>query len=173
MRALNTFLFLVLSYTFVAGQDCQLAAMQVDIPAGVGKHHFPAQEMPLAFSADHFIYAANWNQGDLTIRIRFSKDGTTWTKWQVLKRDFSQPTATASPLNLSDQQYQYFEWAVFNKAGEASKLTFNFYHPIEEILYTNVMGEYAFEVSNVGCPQPKLAPIGQPSSPLVITQDEE
>ena len=77
MRALTTLFLLVAAYAILPAQDCQLAVMQVNIPEGVTKHHFPVQEMPMAFSADHFVYGVNWDQGDLTIRIRFSEDGDT------------------------------------------------------------------------------------------------
>lgn len=172
MRVFFLHILLVLATLSLHSQDCQLAALDVNIPEGVAKHHFPAQEMPSTFSADHFTYAANWNQGDLTIRIRFSEDGETWTKWQVLKRNFCDPESKSSPLNMTEQQYQYFEWAVFNKSGIASELTFNFYHPTDEVLYADIVGDYAFEMSTVGCPSIELNPATQ-SAPVVSANEDK
>jgi len=171
-RSFTLYILLVLTVFSLNAQDCQLATMDVVIPEGVAKHHFPVQEMPSSFSADHFTYAAAWDQGDLTIRIRFSEDGDTWTNWQVLKRNFCDPKGKSSPLNITEQQYQYFEWAVYNKSGMASELTFNFYHPTEDMLYSDVAGDYAFETSAVGCPQLDLAPVVQ-GTPVVTTNEDE
>lgn len=172
MRFLTT-----LSFTFLAlslfSQDCQLVSMHVDIPEGVTKHHFPMQSMPVASGEDYFTYLAEWNQGDLTIRIRFSEDGEEWTKWEVLKRDFCTPDVAASPLSISENHYQYFEWAVYNKAGLESDLTFNFYYPTLETMYASAGGDFPIEVSTVGCPQPKIVPVTSTSSVVTTNEDEE
>ena len=167
--------FTILSIVFLAfslsAQDCQLVAMHVDIPAGVSKHHFPMQSMPVATGEDYFTYLAEWNQGDLTIRLRFSEDGTEWTKWQVLKRDYCAPETAASPLNIADNKYEYFEWAVYNKAGLESDLTFNFYFPTVDPMYATNDGDFPLEVSTVGCPQPKIVPTTTSTS--IVTTNEE
>lgn len=157
----------------LSAQDCQLVAMHVDIPAGVSKHHFPMQAMPAATGEDYFTYLAEWNQGDLTIRIRFSEDGDEWTKWQVLKRDYCAPKIAASPLNIADNKYEYFEWAVYNKAGLESDLTFNFYFPTLDPRYATTQSDLPFEISTVGCPQPNIVPITTSTSVVVTTNEEK
>lgn len=115
MKQLMLFcLSLIFAFTLSA-QDCQLVVMQVDIPAGVSKHHFPTQTLPMTETENYFTYLAEWDQSNLIIRIRFSEDGDSWTNWQVLKSDYREPTATTSPLNIGESNFKYFEWAVFNK----------------------------------------------------------
>lgn len=171
MQLINTLILSLLAFN-LAAQDCQLVAMHVDIPEGISKHHFPMQAMPVASSEDYFTYLAEWNQGDLTIRIRFSEDGDQWTKWEILKRDFCTPEIAASPLNIAENNYQYFEWAVYNKAGLKSDLTFNFYYPTFETMYADVESEFPIEISTVGCPQPKIIPVTNSTS-VVITNEED
>jgi len=170
MRFLTILSTLVLAFNLSA-QDCQLVAMHVDIPAGISKHHFPMQAMPAVTGDDYFTYLAEWNEGDLTIRIRFSEDGNEWTNWQVLKRDFCMPEIKASPLNIANNKYEYFEWAVYNKAGLESDLTFNFYFPTVDSMYATTQSNFPLEISTVGCPQPKIIPTTSGSS--VVSANEE
>lgn len=170
MRLLIILSTIILAFNLSA-QDCQLVAMHIDIPAGVSKHHYPIQAMPVAADEDYFTYLAEWDEGDLTIRIRFSEDGEEWTKWEVLKRDFCTPEVAASPLNIADNKYEYFEWAVYNKAGMESELTFNFYFPTLEPMYATEEGDFPLEVSTVGCPQPEI--ITTTSTTSVVSSDKE
>jgi hypothetical protein len=171
MRFLTTTFILVSLALNLTAQDCQLVAMHIDIPEGISKHHFPMQTMPVTAAEDHFTYLAEWNQGDLAIRIRFSKDGEQWTKWEVLKRDFRTPEIAASPLNMAENNYEYLEWAVYNKSGIESHLTLNFYHPTSQTIYADLNDGFPMEISTVGCPQPTIIPTTS-STPVVTTNSD-
>lgn len=158
-------LLLLLGTFGLTAQNCQLVSMNLPIPEGVAKHHFPAQEMPATNTEDAFSFLAQWNTGNLTVRIRFSEDGSDWTKWEVLKRNFKEPKALNSPLHLSDKQYSYFEWAVYNNDGLESELSLNFYFPGEDLYYAGLEDVYEFEISTVGCP---VAPIAEDETPVIV-----
>lgn len=161
---------LLCCFSILKGQDCQLVSMNLDIPAGVSKHHFPVQEMPANYSDDTFSYLAAWNTGNMTVRIRFSEDGTEWTKWDVLKRDFKKPEALNSPLHVADQQYTYFEWAVYNNSGIENQLSLNFYYPGEDLYYADLAEAYNLEISTVGCP---VAPSAEDQSPISVVSTND
>lgn len=158
MKLLIT-LNLVFATLLLGAQDCQLVSLKLPIPEGVAKHHFPAQAMPAAANDNFFTYLTQWDQGDLVVKMRFSIDGEEWTSWEVLKKDYTQPTAKNSPLRIADNDYQFFEWAVFNKAGLESELSFNFYYPTDSPVIANVTSTYAVEVSKIGCPQPAIVDV--------------
>lgn len=172
MKQLIT-LLLVFGAFALQAQNCQQVSMQLPIPSGVAKHHFPMQEMPTMMAGDHFGYSANWEQGDLTIKIRFSEDGEIWTKWEVLKRDFQNPSATFSPLQTANQAYTHFEWAVYNKAGEATDLSLSFYYEDEVFLYGNVAEVFQMEVTEGMCPQPEMTVPTSASSAIVSTNEKK
>lgn len=159
----------------VSAQDCQLVSLSLAIPAGVAKHHFPSQPMPEVVNKsdgnDFFTYSAAWNEGDLAVRIRFSNDGANWTAWSVLKRDYIQAQADASPLHLAASNYSHVEWSVYNKTGEASNLSLNFYYPSENPVHVDVLGSYAMSVSPIECPQPEL--INIPTQTRVVSTGNE
>lgn len=174
MRTLFFTLGFVFSAMALLAQDCQQVSLQLEIPAGVTKHHFPVQELPFTDADKYFTYLAAWDQGELVVRLRFSEDGETWTKWQVLKRDFRDPNAKMSPLNIGEVEYRYFEWAVFNKAGLESELTFNFYHPSQTTILADVGNDLPYEISTCTCPEPELAAAAPVSTSIVtINQDDE
>lgn len=172
MKNLITLLLLLSAFALQA-QDCQQVSMQLPIPAGVAKHHFPMQEMPTSTSESNFGYLAKWNEGDLTVKIRFSEDGETWTNWEVLKRDFQNPEATISPLQTADDSYAYFEWAVYNKAGEATDLSLSFYYEDEVFLYGNVAEVFQMEVTEGACPQPTDAVVTDAANTIVSTNNKK
>ena len=148
-----------------------MVSMHLPIPAGVAKHHFPVQEMPATNADDTFSFLAKWNTGNLTVRVRFSDDGTAWTNWEVLKRNFNEPEAMNSPLHNADHQYSYLEWAVYNNDGLESELSLNFYYPGESVFYAGLEDVYEFEVSTVGCP---LVPAVGTKAPVnVVSTDNE
>jgi len=163
-------ILLLFCFSVLNGQDCQLLTMNLAIPSGVAKHHFPVQEMPATYSDDTFSYLAAWNTGNMTVKIRFSEDGTEWTKWEVLKRDFKKPKALNSPLHVSEQQYAYFEWAVYNNSGVENELSLNFYYPGEDLYYAELEETYQLEVSTVGCP---VAPIAEDKSPISVVSTND
>lgn len=152
-------------------QDCQLVSLSLPVPAGVAKHHFPAQAMPAAASDVFFTYLATWDAGDLAVRIRFSNDGTNWTAWSILKRDYIKADADTSPLHLATTNYRFFEWSVYNKTGEASELSLNFYYPAQAPLLVDGIDSYAMTVSQVGCPQPELVDV--PTQTRVVSAGNE
>ena len=123
-------------------QDCQLVSMNLPIPTGVAKHHFPVQEMPVANAENDFSFLTEWTTGNLTVRIRFSEDGTNCTNCEILKRNFNEPEALNSPLHTSDNQYSYFEWAVYNNDGLESSLSLNFYYTGEDLYYAGLEDSY-------------------------------
>lgn len=170
---LTTVLFLVLGGALPA-QNCHLVSMSLPIAAGVAKHHFPVQALP-ATAGDHFFtYLAEWNQGDLSIRIRFSNDGQEWTNWEVLKRNFATPEALHSPLQLAGNAYSFFEWAVYNKTGEACELALNFYYPIyPQPAYADIAPVPNMVVSTVGCPQPPIMVDKNAPSSIVSANEKD
>lgn len=137
----------------LVGQECQLVSMSLTIPAGVSKHHFPAQAMPSTTPKDYFTLLARWSEGEIITRIRFSNDRENWTPWQVLKRDYTQPEAQHSPLFLVQDQFAYFEWAVYNKGGTESALSLDFYYPSTEPILAEVATAQQLAISTIGCPQ--------------------
>jgi hypothetical protein len=167
----NPYLIFLLLFGFsnLMSQDCQFVSMSLPIPAGVAKHHFPVQEMPATNAEDAFSFLAEWNTGNLTVRIRFSEDGTDWTNWEILKRNFKEPEALSSPLHLADKQYAYFEWAVYNNDGLESKLSLNFYFPGEDLYYAELEDVYELEVSTVSCP---LAPAIENNTPETVVSSD-
>lgn len=162
---------LLLAVLHIQAQDCQLVSLSLPIPAGVSKHHFPAQAMPTSAENAFFTYLAAWNESDLAVRIRFSNDGTTWTEWSVLKRDYTSAAAKSSPLHLAATSYRFFEWSVYNKTGEASELSLNFYYPTQSPVHTDALDTYAMTVSRVGCPQPEL--VDAPTQTRVVSTANE
>ena len=143
---------LMLFSLLAMGQDCQLVSMSVTIPAGVSKHHFPVQEMPGVAQQDYFTLLTRWSEGNIITRIRFSNDRENWTEWKVLKRDYTQPEAQHSPLSLVQDQFAYFEWAVYNKDGAESALSLDFYYPSTEPIMAEVATAEQIATSLVGCP---------------------
>lgn len=172
MKNLLTLGLVALTYT-LSGQDCQLVQMHSSIPAGVTKHHFPAQAFPTNDDQAYFTYLTEWDEGELVVRLRFSNDKENWTKWNILKRDYTQPTAKNSPLHLAAHQYKYFEWAVFNKAGVESELSLNFYYPEGNPTIAETNADGLLEISTVGCPQPMLADDVKPASIVSINDDDD
>ncbi len=171
MRKFILPLLLLFAVLNAQAQDCQLVSLSLPIPAGVTKHHFPAQAMPATTGDAFFTYLAAWNQGDLAVRIRFSNDGTTWTAWSVLKRDYIKAQADSSPLHLAATSYRFFEWSVYNKTGEASELSLHFYYPAQSPVRADALGSYAMTVSQVGCPQPELVDV--PTQTRVVSTGNE
>ncbi len=155
------------------GQDCQLVQMHSTIPAGVSKHHFPSQALPLSADQSFFTYLSEWNEGELIVRVRFSNDGEQWTKWNILKKDYTQPEATNSPLHLAANQYKYFEWAVYNKAGVESKLSLNFYYPEDTPAVAAIAENDFLEISTIGCPQPMLADDVKSTTIVSVDDDDD
>ena len=147
-----TFLFATL---FLAAQDCQLVSLQLDVPAGASKHHFPMQAMPYNPNCDLGSFLTTWQDSEIVARIRFSNDGETWTKWEVIKRDYTKPEDTFSSLHHLTQEYAYFEWAIYNKGGQATEFSLNFYYPTEEVLFADI-ATTEFEVSEAVCPEPAV-----------------
>ncbi|MEM1215879.1 MAG: hypothetical protein AAGJ82_09355, partial [Bacteroidota bacterium] len=140
---------------------------------GVAKHHFPMQELPTTFADGNFGYLAEWDTGDLTVKIRFSEDGETWTNWEVLKRDFKAPGSTVSPLQTAEQAYSYFEWAVYNKAGESTDLSLSFYYEDEVFLYGNVAEVFQMEVTEGACPQPTDAVVSTVAASDIVSANKK
>ncbi len=152
-------LTLLLATLLLSAQDCQMVSLKLSIPEGVSKHHFPAQAMPASVTESFFTYLSEWDQGELVVKMRFSKDGKEWTTWEVLKKDYTQPSAKNSPLRIADNDYEFFEWAVYNKAGLESELALNFYYPSEAPVFANINSAYSVEVAMVGCPQPTMVAV--------------
>lgn len=147
---------LLLTMLFLSAQDCQMVSLKLPIPEGVSKHHFPAQVMPASTTESFFTYLSEWDQGEVVVKLRFSKDGQTWTGWEVLKKDYTQPNTQNSTLHIANNDYNFFEWAVFNKAGLETALTLNFYYPAEAPVFANLNTAYSVELAMVGCPQPTM-----------------
>lgn len=145
---------LVLLSLVAMGQDCQLVSMSMTIPAGISKHHFPVQAMPNAAEKNYFTLLTRWSEGNIITRIRFSNDRQNWTAWKVLKCDYTQPEAQHSPLFLVQDQFAYFEWAVYNKGGSESALSLDFYYPSSEPIMAEVATAEQVAISFVGCPEP-------------------
>ena len=154
-------------------QDCQLISMSLTIPEGVTKHHFPAQALPTTAEQDFFTFLSEWNEGELVVRMRFSNDRENWTKWEVLKRDYTQPTAKNSPLHLASESYEYFEWAVYNKAGTESELSLNFYYPTIAPAFADIASADQMTISTVGCPQPMLVDPVIDNSVVTTNEDKD
>ncbi len=163
-------LHLLLVALLLSGQDCQMVSLKLPIPEGVSKHHFPAQAKPASATESFFTYLSEWDKGELVVKMRFSKDGEEWTAWEVLKKDYTQPTAKNSPLHIADNDYEFFEWAVYNKAGLESELALNFYYPSEIPVFANINSAYPVEVATVGCPQPTIVAV---DSETVIVGNEK
>lgn len=155
-----------------SGQDCQLVSMSLTIPEGVSKHHFPTQTLPATADQDFFTFLTEWNEGELVVRMRFSNDRENWTKWEILKRDYTQPEAKNSPLHVAEKEYKYLEWAVYNKAGVESDLSLNFYYPTNEVIFADIAANDMIEVSSVGCPQPMIVE-DQPADNVIVTTDQD
>lgn len=171
MKFIITLTLAFFAFTAVA-QDCQLVSMSLTIPDGVAKHHFPTQALPTSADQDFFTFLSEWNEGELIVRMRFSNDRENWTKWEILKRDYTQPEAKNSPLHIAENEYKYFEWGVFNKAGVESNLSLNFYYPTSEVIFADIAVNDSMEVSSVGCPQPMLVE-DQPTSNTIVTTDRD
>ncbi|MEL7247688.1 MAG: hypothetical protein AAFZ63_21240 [Bacteroidota bacterium] len=172
MKNLITLGLVALTFA-LSGQDCQLVKLHSTIPEGVTKHHFPVQTLPASVDQEFFTYLSEWNEGELVVRLRFSNDGENWTKWDILKRDYTQPEATNSPLHLAADQYEYFEWAVYNKAGIACELALNFYYPESTPVIAAFAEGNLLEISTVGCPQPMLADDVKPATIVSIDNDDD
>lgn len=173
-KTLTLVLLLIVALWGLQAQQCHLVSLNLDIPTGVTKHHFPIQEMPVIEEDEVFTFLAKWSEGELVTRIRFSKDGDDWTSWEVLKRDFNSPTDLNSPLNMVDQSYQYFEWAVFNKAGLATELSLDFYYPESLSSLGSLSSVFELETSTVGCPNPTPEKtIITPETVVVNTNENE
>ncbi|MEZ4985568.1 MAG: hypothetical protein R2795_11120 [Saprospiraceae bacterium] len=167
----STILLLLVSMVYwVQAQDCQVVSLTLDIPAGVTKHHFPSQPMPVASGNQYFTYLADWNQGDVAVRVRFSNDGVAWTEWAVLKKDFARPDASNSNLHISNGNYEFVEWSVYNKAGTPTSLDINFYYPSDAPVMA-ASGAYPMTIGRTGCPQPDMLDMG--SKPSVVSSNEE
>ncbi|WP_367391815.1 hypothetical protein [Lewinella sp. LCG006] len=170
MKYIITFT-LFLATLLLSAQDCQMVSLKLPIPEGVSKHHFPAQAMPASATESFFTYLSEWNQGELVVKMRFSKDGQEWTSWEVLKKDYTAPSAKNSPLHIADNDYEFFEWAVYNKAGLETELALNFYYPTEAPVFANINAAYSVEVAMVGCPQPTMVAVDTES--VIVGNNED
>jgi hypothetical protein len=149
-----------------------MVSLKLPIPEGISKHHFPAQAMPASANESFFTYLSEWDQGELIVKMRFSKNGQEWTAWEVLKKDYSQPNIQNSPLHIADNDYNFFEWAVYNKAGLESELALNFYYPTEAPVFANINSAYSVEVALVGCPQPTMVTVNTETVIVGNNQDK-
>ncbi len=169
-------LYLLLSLLFISGltaQDCHLVSLQVDIPAGATRHHFPIQEMPVVDMERYFTYHSQWDESEMVVRMRFSADGNEWTNWQVLRRDFRDPTATKSPLHLGEADYRFFEWAVFNKGGQEGQLNLQFYHPSNSTIMAEADPDSILDIRLGECPNPEIKAPTISAAPTVVSTDQD
>ena len=113
-------------------------------------------ELPYQDMLPFFSYFIECPEGETGLKIRFSKDNTSWTKWTVMQRETHNMEKYITLLYYGEVNYKYYELSIEQLEASESAILLHFFNPgkTKENTHSNNTNTLAADKDLLACPCP-------------------
>ena len=127
IRVLSLFLLLCLSFSVKAQLLTQRTTLPLDFPTEKTEHPILTNAIPLTEIQPFLSFFLVWDGQAEQFSVRFSKDGSTWSDWELIRHDVHSTEKNVTELFITQANYRFFQ--IQSPKEEASNVMAHFFSP--------------------------------------------